>query len=233
MKKTTTSERLKEYMRIHRLRQVDIIEMVKPFCDELGVKFNKSDLSQYVSGKTEPGQDKLVILSKALKVSEPWLMGYEVSPEPSKEPPKEPKNQRRPELVPVEYNPTHKIPVLGRISAGMPLYAEEHIEGYVYTELNGGNEYFGLRVVGDSMNAARICENDIIIVRRQEQVEDGEIAVVLVGDNDATVKRFHRDGRKITLSPQSYNPAHQVQVYDLKETNIRIIGKVVQVTYSL
>lgn len=232
MKKTTTSERLKEYMRIHRLRQVDIIEMVKPFCDELGVKFNKSDLSQYVSGKTEPGQDKLVILSKALKVSEPWLMGYEVSPEPSKEPTKEPKNQRRPELVPVEYNPTHKIPVLGRISAGMPLYAEEHIEGYVYTELNGGNEYFGLRVVGDSMNAARICEGDIIIVRQQEQVEDGEIAVVMAGDEDATVKRFHREGRNVFLSPQSFNPANKVQVYDLKETNIRIIGKVVRVMYD-
>lgn len=228
MKISTTSERLKDYMRDHHLRQVDIIEMVKPLCDGLGIKFNKSDLSQYVSGKTEPGQDKLVILSKALKVSEPWLMGYDVPPEPQKEP----KNQKQPELIPVEYNPTHKIPVLGRISAGLPLYAEEHIEGYVYTELNGGNNYFGLRVVGDSMNAARICEGDIIIVRQQEQVEDGEIAVVMVDDEDATVKRFHREGRNVFLSPQSYNPANKVQVYDLKETNIRIIGKVVRVMYD-
>lgn len=228
MKISTTSERLKDYMRDHHLRQVDIIEMVKPLCDGLGIKFNKSDLSQYVSGKTEPGQDKLVILSKALKVSEPWLMGYDVPPEPQKEP----KNQKQPELIPVEYNPTHKIPVLGRISAGLPLYAEEHIEGYVYTELNGGNDYFGLRVVGDSMNAARICEGDIIIVRQQEQVEDGEIAVVMVDDEDATVKRFHREGRNVFLSPQSFNPANKVQVYDLKETNIRIIGKVVRVMYD-
>lgn len=229
MKVTTTSERLKDYMRTHHMRQVDIIEMVKPFCDEFGVKFNKSDLSQYVSGKTEPGQDKLVILAKALKVSEPWLMGYDVPPEPHKEP----KNQSSPQLIPVEYNPTHKIPVLGRISAGLPLYAEEHIEEYIYTELNGGNDYFGLRVVGDSMNAARICEGDIIIVRQQEQVEDGEIAVVMVGNEDATVKRFHREGRNVFLSPQSYNPAHKVQVYDMKETNIRIIGKVVQVVFKM
>ncbi len=232
MKISTTSERLKDYMQTHHMRQVDIIEMVKPFCDELGVKFNKSDLSQYVSGKTEPGQDKLVILSRALKVSEPWLMGYDVPPEPSKEPQKEPKNQKKPELTPIEYNPTHKIPVLGRISAGLPLYAEEHIEEYIYTELNGGNEYFGLRVEGDSMNAARICDGDIIIVRQQEQVEDGEIAVVMVGDEDATVKRFHREGRNVFLSPQSFNPANKVQVYDLKETNIRIIGKVVRVMYD-
>lgn len=229
MKVTTTSERLKDYMRTHHMKQVDIIEMVKPFCDEFGVKFNKSDLSQYVSGKTEPGQDKLVILAKALKVSEPWLMGYDVPPEPHKEP----KNQSSPQLIPVEYNPTHKIPVLGRISAGLPLYAEEHIEEYIYTELNGGNDYFGLRVVGDSMNAARICEGDIIIVRQQEQVEDGEIAVVMVGNEDATVKRFHREGRNVFLSPQSYNPAHKVQVYDMKETNIRIIGKVVQVVFKM
>ena len=227
MKISTTSERLKEYMHIHRLRQVDIIEMVKPFCADLDVKFNKSDLSQYVSGKTEPGQDKLVILSKALKVSEPWLMGYDVPPE------REDKPQPTPELTPVEYNPTHRIPVLGRISAGLPLYAEENIEEYIYTELNGGNEYFGLRVEGDSMNAARICENDIIIVRQQEQVEDGEIAVVMVGDQDATVKRFHREGRNVFLTPQSYNPVHKVQVYDLKETNIRIVGKVVQVVYRM
>ena len=83
------------------------------------------------------------------------------------------------------------------------------------------------------MNAARICEGDIIIVRQQEQVEDGEIAVVMVGDEDATVKRFHRNGRKVMLSPQSFNPAHKVQVYDLKETNIRIVGKVVQVVFRM
>ena len=123
--------------------------------------------------------------------------------------------------------------MLGRISAGLPLYAEENIEEYIYTELNGGNEYFGLRVEGDSMNAARICENDIIIVRQQEQVEDGEIAVVMVGDQNATVKRFHREGRNVFLTPQSYNPVHKVQVYDLKETNIRIVGKVVQVVYRM
>lgn len=129
--------------------------------------------------------------------------------------------------------PVHRIPVLGRISAGLPLYAEEHIIDYIYTTLNGGNEYFGLLVVGDSMNAARIYEDDIIVVRKQEQVEDGEIAVVMVGDEDATVKRFHRNGRKVMLSPQSFNPEHQVQVYDLKETSIRIVGKVVQVVYKM
>ena len=132
-----------------------------------------------------------------------------------------------------EYKPTHKIPILGRISAGLPLYADEHVEGYTYTDLNGGNEYFALRVKGDSMTAARICEGDIIIARKQDDVDDGEIAVVLVGDEDATVKRFHINGNTVTLSPQSYNTAHQIQVYKIKDTPIRILGKVIRVQYDL
>lgn len=131
------------------------------------------------------------------------------------------------------YQPTHKIPILGRISAGLPLYAEEHVEGYTYTDLNGGNEYFALRVSGDSMTAARICEGDIIIVRKQDMVDDGEIAVVLVDDNDATVKRYHQDGSTVMLSPQSFNPHHKVQVYNLKNTRIRILGKVIRVQYDI
>lgn len=128
----------------------------------------------------------------------------------------------------VPYNPTHRIPILGRISAGLPLYAEEHIEGYTYTELNHGGEYFALRVTGDSMTAARISEGDILIVRCQDIVENGEIAVVMVNGDEATVKRFHRDGDTVTLTPQSYNPAHQPQVYNIKKTPVRVLGRVVQ-----
>ena len=178
-------------------------------------RYESSDIEDLPTSVLEP-------LAKALSTTPAYLMGW-----------KEQTNAAQPEFVPVEYNPTHKIPVLGRINAGLPLYAEENIEEYIYTELNGGNEYFGLRVEGDSMNAARICEGDIIVVRKQEQVEDGEIAVVMVGDEDATVKRFHRNGRKVMLSPQSFNPAHKVQVYDLKETSIRIVGKVVQVVFRM
>jgi len=126
------------------------------------------------------------------------------------------------------YNPTHRIPILGRISAGLPLYAEEHIEGYTYTEMNGGAEYFALRVKGDSMNAARIYDGDTLIVRRQDVVENGQIAVVIVNDDEATVKRFYQTGNTITLMPQSTNHTHQPQIYDVKNTNIRVMGLVVK-----
>ena len=78
MKKITTSNRLKEIMRIHNLRQVDILEMTKPYCEKYNIKMNKSDISQYVSGSVEPGQEKLSVLGMALNVSEVWLMGYDV-----------------------------------------------------------------------------------------------------------------------------------------------------------
>lgn len=127
----------------------------------------------------------------------------------------------------------HRIPILGRISAGLPLYAEEHIEGYTLTDLNGGAEYFALRVSGDSMNAARIQDGDVLIVRRQDEVENGEVAVVMVGDEDATVKRFYATGSTVTLMPQSTNPEHQPQIYDTSKTKIRVIGRVVKVEFTL
>lgn len=128
----------------------------------------------------------------------------------------------------ISYAPTQRIPILGRISAGLPLYAEEQIEGYTYTDLNHGGEYFALRVHGDSMNAIRIYDGDLLIIRKQDVVEDGEIAVVMVNDDEATVKCWHRRENIVMLEPKSTNPTHQMQIYDAKETPIRVIGKVVQ-----
>lgn len=78
MKKENTSIRLNQLMSSRNLRQVDILELCKPFCLKYNVKLGKNDLSQYVSGKVEPGQKKLTILGMALNVNEAWLMGYDV-----------------------------------------------------------------------------------------------------------------------------------------------------------
>lgn len=127
------------------------------------------------------------------------------------------------------YNPImHRIPILGNIAAGLPLFAEENIEGYTYTELNHGGEYFALRIKGDSMTAANIPDGSLVTVRSQPQVENGEIAAVRVNDDSFTVKRFKQNNNIVTLTPQSYNPKHQVQIYDLTKDKIDIIGKVVE-----
>ena len=169
-------------------------------------------------------------MAKALNVSEAWLMGHDVSMKrlPLNEGNSECAAAAENDLFPHDLPHLQRIPILGQIRAGLPLYADEHIEGYTYTELNGGAEYFGLRVTGDSMNAAHINLGDILIVRRQNTVENGEIAVVLVDNEAATVKRFYQEGHTVTLVPQSNNPDHRPQLYDIRKTPIRILGKVVR-----
>ena len=78
MKISNTSKRLQEIMKEKNYRQVDILNICEPYCKKFNIKLNKNDLSQYVNGKVEPGQEKLSILSLALDVSEVWLMGYDV-----------------------------------------------------------------------------------------------------------------------------------------------------------
>ena len=78
MKQYSTAQRIKQLMDSRQLRQVDILRAAAPYCYKYGIKLNKNDLSQYVSGKVEPGQDKLTILGLALNVSEAWLMGFDV-----------------------------------------------------------------------------------------------------------------------------------------------------------
>ncbi|MDD3164319.1 MAG: transcriptional regulator [Oscillospiraceae bacterium] len=78
MKRYTTAQRLKQIMAQRGLRQVDILRAAAPYCNELGCSLKKNAISQYVSGKVEPRQDKLTILGLALGVSEAWLMGYDV-----------------------------------------------------------------------------------------------------------------------------------------------------------
>lgn len=78
--KENTSDRLKQLMNERKLKQVDILNLSLPYCKKYNIKMNKSDISQYVSDKVEPSQEKLVVLGMALNVSEAWLMGFDVSP---------------------------------------------------------------------------------------------------------------------------------------------------------
>lgn len=186
------------------------------------LNISPSTVYRYENGDIEKmGIDKLTPIAKALRTTPAYLMGWDTSE----------KSSLPPDAIPFDPAKGHRIPILGRISAGLPLYAEEHIEGYTVTDLNGGAEYFGLRVRGDSMNAIGINDGYIIIVRRQEEVEQGEIAVVMVGEEDATVKRFYSSDTTVTLMPQSTNLEHKPQMYDLRKTNIRILGKVVEVKF--
>jgi repressor LexA len=110
------------------------------------------------------------------------------------------------------------------VAAGQPLLAEENIEDYVTVpEIAGGEEgEYVLRVRGDSMINAGILPDDMVVVRRQDTAEDGEIVVALVGE-EATVKRFFREADHVRLQPENDN------LEPIRSREVRVLGKVVGV----
>jgi repressor LexA len=119
------------------------------------------------------------------------------------------------------------IPILGRVTAGVPLLAEENLAGTLdLSEEFAGQKTFALKVHGDSMIEAGICEDDLVVVRSQDQAESGEIVVALV-DGESTVKRLERRNGKLWLQPA--NPRYEpIPVAG----DTRILGKVIGVIRS-
>jgi len=125
-----------------------------------------------------------------------------------------------------------RIPVLGRVPAGGPREAIEEVEGELLLDpdLVGEGEVFSLRVKGDSMTGAHICDGDHVVVRSQARAEDGEIVVAVI-DGEATVKRFRRWKGKVRL--EAANPAYPPIVVPAGVPSFRIAGKVVGVYRKL
>lgn len=118
------------------------------------------------------------------------------------------------------------IPVVGEVACGLPMFAEQNIIGYTYTDKKDGVD-FALYAHGDSMTAARIMEGDLVYIRQQSTVDSGEIALVLVDGETATIKRFYDYGDKVVLRPESFNPEYKEQVYKKSETDVIVQGKVI------
>ena len=120
-------------------------------------------------------------------------------------------------------------PVLGIVAGGSPIYANQEVLGYeaVSLDLPSGSEYFYLKVVGDSMKDARILPGDLLYVHAQENLDNGQIGVILV-DDEATVKRFYQENGIVTLKPA--NSSFKPLVFDEKEFKqhqVKILGKVI------
>lgn len=126
-------------------------------------------------------------------------------------------------VLPVEKK---RFPLLGKIACGEPIFADEERESYVEagTEIDAD---FCLKCKGDSMTGARIFDGDIVFIRRQDMVENGEVAAVVI-DDEATLKRVFYDPEKGKMVLQAENPRFQPLVYVGDELNeIRILGKAV------
>ncbi len=190
--------------------------------EELGQKANvqRATVQRYESGViSNIPSDKIEMLAAALETTPSYLMGWEYE-ETSK--PSTTINNIE-DFLEIEMQ---KIPLIGTIACGLPIEAEEYFEGYVEVGADVNCD-FALRCSGDSMINARIMDGDIVFIRKQHTVNDGEIAAVII-DGEATLKRvFFSDGF-VTL--QAENPAVKPIIFkydEYSQSELRIIGKAV------
>lgn len=177
--------------------------------DYVGV--GKSTVRKWEHGEIENmKRDKIALLSKILKLSPLTFITGEVEygvPD---------------NIVPLPK--MKKIPLLGTIACGEPILATENIEALINAD-EDLNADFALRCKGDSMINARIFDGDIVYIREQPDVEDGEIAAVLIGE-EATLKRVYKYPSKVVLRPE--NPLYDDMICSKEEMNeVRILGKAV------
>ncbi len=187
--------------------------------EELAKEINtsRSNIANYENDKNMPSIETLNNLSEVLNCSTDYLLG---------------KSDTRNNTSNIDESDKkfYMCPVYGQISAGQPNWAEECIEGRLPLDPNlmgiiNPEEHFFLRVNGESMNKV-IRNGAFALIHKQDIVEDGEIAVVLVNGYDATLKKFTRQGEMIILEPESTDDSFKTQVYD-KTTPIKILGKYV------
>ena len=186
--------------------------------EELGniVGVGKSTVRKWENGIiANMKRDKILKVSVALGVSPAYLMGWQESTDE--------------EII--SLNNVHPIelkrfPILGEIACGVPKYTNEDRESYVMagTKINAD---FCLRASGDSMVGARIFDGDIVFIRKQDMVENGEIAAVVVNnDSEATLKRlyYYPDKGLLILKPE--NPAYEDLIFSGNELNqVHVLGK--------
>lgn len=177
---------------------------------------SKQTVQRYESGViSRVPAERVVAMAEALGVTPATLMGWDGE--------RGEMYGRYTNLSPIA---TRRLPMLGEIACGRPTYAEEMHESYAAVD-DSIKADFCLRTHGDSMTGARIYDGDIVFIRAQEEVDNGEIAAVIIGD-EATLKRvyYYPDKQKLVLSPE--NPKYEPLVFVGEElTEIKIIGKAV------
>jgi len=194
-------------------RIFDLLESEKISYVDLSAKtgISKSAIQRYATGETEKIPiDRIKLIANALEVDPSYIMGWDSNKEVKKA------------IV--------KIPVLGKVQAGIPTEVVENIIDYeeISQEMSKQGEFFGLQIKGDSMQP-RMLEGDIVIVRKQPSVDSGDIAVVLVNGSEATIKRLvrHENGISLIALNQAYPPRFYTNK-EIEELPISVLGKVVE-----
>ncbi|MCD7734774.1 MAG: helix-turn-helix domain-containing protein [Clostridiales bacterium] len=184
----------------------------------LGMK--PQTLNRYVLGKREPKATVATQMAIRLGVSPLWLQGYDVPREPSEETVCPPGEQL--------------VPILGVIKAGIPAIAQQQVTGYTSADVPRPQEYFYLRVSGDSMINADIRDGDLVLIHQQSVAENGQIVACIVEEEDATLKRFRRQGDWVFLQPE--NPGYETRIIPVSDFDTgaaRVLGVAVRLVRSL
>lgn len=177
---------------------------------------HQTAISQWETGRTSPDISVATTMAQLFNVSLEYLLGI------SNDCSSEPSAPAASNVLPLPQ--TYKVPLLGDIACGTPILAEENVERTVSAPA-GISADFCLRCKGDSMIGARINDGDLVYIKQQDDVDDGQIAAVLV-DDEATLKRVYRQGRSVIL--QAENPAYPPMIFtEADAKSIRIIGRAV------
>lgn len=190
--------------------------------DELGKRLgykSRSSINKIELDQRNLTQSKIKAIAEALETTPAYIMGWD---EPDQKLDKE--NLKFVDnLFPIE---TKKFPLIGNIACGKPILADEQFEAYIEAGANIKAD-FCLRAKGDSMIGARIYDGDIVFIRKQEMVDDGEIAAVLI-DDEATLKRVYYDQESNVIQLFAENPQYKTMRFAGEELDhIRILGKAV------
>ncbi len=189
-------------------------------------------VGKWEAGHSSPDPDMLVRLAQVLAIEPQRLLDEDAAKpglEEDSRPGQDILRRRWSRLAGVQpfYPGEQKlIPILGAVKAGYGLPAEEENCGLATAAVKDPAQYFYLVVQGDSMEP-RIHEGDLALVRKQPALEDGDLGIVVYGDGDGTLKRFHRKGDAVVL--QAFNPAYETLILageDLEK--LYVIGKVVE-----
>lgn len=190
--------------------------------DELGKRLgykSRSSINKIELDQRSLTQSKIKAIADALETTPSYIMGWN-EPDVKLD---EKDLKFFDNLFPIE---TKKFPLLGNIACGKPIFADEQFEAYVEAGANIKAD-FCLRAKGDSMIGARIYDGDIVFIHKQEMVDDGEIAAVLI-DDEATLKRVYYDQENNVIQLFAENPQYKTMRFVGEELNhIRILGKAV------
>lgn len=230
MLEDTFANRLKKALDYNNMKPVEL-------ANKTGI--NKSLISNYLSGNFKAKQDKVNIIAETLNVSEGWLMGYDVDMDRDWLPDNE-ENLSNIKIDNARYiettTKTIKIPVLGKVPAGVPIETIEEILGYEEipaSMLNGGENYFALKVDGDSM-FPDYKTGDIIIIKQQPDCNSGDDCIVMVNGDDATFKRVIKQEKSIILKPlnNEYEP-YYFNEFEIMTKPVKILGVAIEVRRKL